>query len=302
MVLRSPGSRLSRRAASSAWIEAGRGAAPSTPSCPRSSATAASCSAKRGLPSAVAAINRRDFRVLDAELSEQLVGLGVRELRELDERYRGHPGRARGGRDARCRGSQSGRWPKATMYSTRSSIVGSAQWMSSRHTSRGRSRARLSSTRRMPQKSSSLGAGRSDSPIGAAQPLECPRASTSSSPTAARNASSPPRSRTISTSGQYVIPAPYARQRPETTRAVRSRPGDDLAARAATCRPLRARGASGRRTGRRRGARCIAVTQLGELALAARRGARRDAARTPPRSRRRRRGASGRPGRASPSR
>ena len=40
---------------------------------------------------------------------------------------------------------------------------------------------------------------------------------------ASATASRPPRSRTSSTSGQYVIPAPYARQRPETTRALDSK-------------------------------------------------------------------------------
>ena len=97
--------------------------------------------------------------------STQLVGLVVGELRELDERVP-RPGRARleQVRAWRCTGARSGRSPNAATYSTRSSIVGSAQWMSSRQTSSGRSWARLSSTRLMPQKSSSLGATSADSP------------------------------------------------------------------------------------------------------------------------------------------
>ena len=72
----------------------------------------------------------------------------------------------------RCTAATIGPVANATMYSRRSSIVGSAQWRSSRQTSNGRRRAIPSSTRRTPQKSSSPGHARSDSPIADTQPLE----------------------------------------------------------------------------------------------------------------------------------
>ena len=97
-------------------------------------------------------------------------------------------------------------------------MVGSAQWRSSRQTSSGRSRASPSSTRLTPQNTSSLGTTRSESPMAAPTCSKAAPAS-SRSPIASEIAPSPPSSPTSSTRGQYVIPGPYGRQRPDATRA-----------------------------------------------------------------------------------
>ena len=107
----------------------------------------------------------------------------------------------------------------------RSSSVASAQWMSSNLSASGRSEAMLSSSFRTPQKSSGTGKSPSSRPTAAAT-----RSITAASPprlaifpratSGASSSTIAAASRTISTSGQNVMPRPYGRQRPRRVVAV----------------------------------------------------------------------------------
>ena len=111
----------------------------------------------------------------------------------------------------------------AARWSTRSSIVGSAQCRSSNATTSGPRAAMFVSTRRRPQKSSSTGYAASVRPTAAAARSAAavsPSASASSFARARSSGSSsstPARSRSASAMGQKVIPWPYERQRPRVT-------------------------------------------------------------------------------------
>ena len=191
---------------------------------PDSRTIAANCSAKSGFPSAVDRDRARGSRRRRRRATRS--ARPSRRPRAGRARRAGtcaQVGRASSRSGRALQSSTIGPTPNATTYSRRSSIVGSAQWMSSRQTSSGRSCgealehspdapeelvARCDERRLSDCRAKSLERG--GGVVGAAR---------SSSATASR----PPRSRTSSTSGQYVIPAPYARQRPETTRALDSK-------------------------------------------------------------------------------
>ncbi len=95
-------------------------------------------------------------------------------------------------------------WANVETYSIRSSIVGSAQWMSSKTTISGSLRAIASNSLRKPQAISSEEAASSVVPTAAAI-REAASSDSASSPSAERVS---PSSETISESGQYVIPSP----------------------------------------------------------------------------------------------
>ena len=119
-------------------------------------------------------------------------------------------------------------------YSIRSSIVGSAQCTSSTQTTSGRlarpAARRAGARPKRPRRSGAALAGAH----GGADVLDDvePSSTSASRPV---SASTPPRSSTISTSGQNVMPVPYERHRPMATDAWLPSSAVPLA-RAATCR------------------------------------------------------------------
>ena len=201
--MRSTGSSRSSRSASNAWIVGGRTDAPP------SSASAASCSANSGFPSAASRMRRRASGSRSprpssnsSESCSDRGSSGTTPPVSHDGRRSASSGRARqSSRTGACRMNPA-------RYSSRSSNVGSAQWMSSTQTISGRSAASVSSRRRAAQKISSL--DDTDRASGLEQPAQCgdgtpgrPRRSS-----AASTASAPPAARTSSTTGQNVIPSP----------------------------------------------------------------------------------------------
>ena len=115
---------------------------------PPSASIASSCSTKSGLPSATSRIRARVAvveRRAPGELVDQLVGLGRRQRLERDRLGPGCPptpagASIRSGR-ARQRRRIGASRVQSVRCSSRSSSVGSAQWMSSTTSASGRSRA-----------------------------------------------------------------------------------------------------------------------------------------------------------------
>ena len=123
---------------------------------------------------------------------------------------------------------------RSVTWSTRSSRLGSAQWRSSSTTTSGRERDRPSKNRRTAQPISSGGRAMSpDAPMSCATRAATSAAEGSSGTSAAiaslmlpgpSRSSGPMASRTISASGQYVMPSPYERHRPRSTVGSRAKP------------------------------------------------------------------------------
>ena len=181
---------------------------------------AASCSAKSGLPSDVAEMRcRRSASSIPSASTSSLVSRSLSCSRSSLVAAR--LGRASSSSGRPMHSSTSGPFANAAMYSTRSSIVGSAQWRSSSATSSGLRSELRSSSRRTAQNTSVLGAA-----VSATLVTAWSRSSTTApSSVPARTdaaASIPPRSVTSCCSGQNVMPLPYGRQRPVATSATSS--------------------------------------------------------------------------------
>ena len=159
------------RAARSAWIVAGTASSAASGS---SASMASICSTNSGLPSAAATMRSRsagrDVAVVHQPV-DQILGLVVTQAaraRRALVRGRGaaQDGRAskRSGR-ARQRSRIGAPLEKPRTYSSRSSSVGSAQWMSSTTTTSGFESASVSNSRRNAHAVSSGEPGSSFAPI-----------------------------------------------------------------------------------------------------------------------------------------
>ena len=280
---RSAGSRLSIRAASSAWIDAGSSIA---------SVGAASRDHRRELlgEQRVALGGRGDPlrapRRRRRARCDELGGLVVRRAARARAVRRASPDASRAAR-ARAMQSSDDRCPvaNAARYSTRSSIVGSAQWRSSRHDKRAALAPSPRAAGGPPRRPRRSAPAASAAPIASSQALERrPRARRQSRRARPRRRRSRRGRATSSTSGQYVMPCPYGRHRPDHD-ARASSSSEPAPARAATfrCPPAD----DGRRAGTALGERVLERRPERRRARSCgRRGARRAAARAGGRRRR----------------
>ena len=217
---------------------------------PSSTSIETSCSTKSGLPSAVSTMRSEPLRgsaTAPSSVLDHAVGVLLAERRDRSSvRSRRSPTpAARAGRAGlrRGRGAAPPRRSRARC-STRSSNVASAQWMSSkrRPAAAGRRRSRSASAR--PRRARETGKSPSSRPtavatrVGDAR-LAVERLDLALGATSGESSSAIPAAwRTISISGQNVIPRPYGRQRPGSDRRASLRRGRRTPRPDATC-PLR---------------------------------------------------------------
>ncbi len=223
--LRSAAPRRSIRAASSAWIVGG------TTSSPLRSAplfSASSCSRKKGFPSAASTIRRRSSGAssrsvlrCSASVTDSASARGVRTTKTAFPRGTDHAGRSSSS-SGRVRQRMTIRAPleKLATYSSRSSNVSSAQWMSSTTRTSGCSRASASKSRRNAQDVSSPELPPASAPNAPAttSAIASRRSSSATSSRTAVRASAPRTGWSASASGRNVMPSPYGAQRPISTR------------------------------------------------------------------------------------
>ena len=217
---RSAGSRLSRRAARSAWIEAGS----SISSAGSASAPiiAASCSAKSGLPSAVDAIRFGRTAVLDAERPDEL---GVSSSASCSSSRAGsEPARARleqlGARDAEQH-ERARRERCDVLDEVEHRRLGPVEVLEADERAAALARC-ASRSRRTAQNTSSLGSPR----IRWARTARRRSRTSSASdiPVEGGRSLQPAEVGDELPSGQYVMPLPYGRHRPVATSASSSSP------------------------------------------------------------------------------
>ncbi len=190
--------------------------------------SASSCSRKKGFPSAASTMRRRSSAARSrsglrrsASVTDSSSARGVNTARTAFARGADHAGRSSSS-SGRVRHKMTIRAPleKLATYSSRSSSVSSAQWMSSTTRTSGRSRASASKSRRNAQDVSSPEPLTGSAPNAPATPsaIASRRSSSATSSRTAARASAPRTGRRASASGRKVMPSPYGAQRPINTR------------------------------------------------------------------------------------